>query len=108
MNITHEVMVNCTGITIEECSDNCLATLGHGVDFNLKASTATDTLHGSVSITHNDSPLPHIFSIEVYEEDEAPTAVTSHGVTTGRESTLARPVVMPTEQDLINKLETLA
>ena len=108
MIVTHEVMINCTGIAGEECNDNCITSLGHGTDFKLKALLPTDTLHGSVSIIHNDSPLPHIFSIEVYETDEAPTAVTSHGITTGRQSTLARPAVMPTEQDLINKLETLA
>lgn len=108
MKITHEVMIDCTSMTGEACSDLCLAALGHGADFNLIAASRTDTLHGSVSIIHNDSPLPHIFYIEVYEADEAPTAVTSHGVTSGRESTLARPAVMPTEQDLINKLETLA
>ena len=108
MIVTHEVMIDCTSMTGEECSDLCLTALGHGTDFNLKASSLTDTLHGSVSIIHNDSPLPHIFSIEVYETNEAPTAVTSHGITMGRQSTLARPAVMPTEQDLINKLETLA
>ena len=108
MITTHEVMVDCTNITADACSDLCLAALGHGSDFNLKASSRTDTLHGSVGIIHNDSPLPHIFSIEVYETDEAPTAVTSHGITMGRQSTLERPSVMPTEQDLINKLETLA
>tara|TARA_B110000977_G_C10861043_1_gene409781 strand:+ start:425 stop:751 length:327 start_codon:yes stop_codon:yes gene_type:complete len=108
MIVTHEVMINCTGITGEECNDNCITSLGHGTDFNLKAELPTDTLHGSVSIIHNDLPLPHVVIVEVYEEDEAPTNLTSHGITTGRQSTLARPAVMPTEQDLINKLETLA
>jgi len=100
MKITHEVMIDCTSMTNEACSDLCLAALGHGADFNIKCTLPTDTLHGSVSIIHNDSPVPHIFSIEVYEDGEAPNG--------GRESTLARPAVMPTEQDLINKLETLA
>ena len=100
MKIIHELIVDCTSITGEACSDNCLTALGHGPDFNLKCEVPTDTIHGSVSIIHNDRPLPHIFMIEVYEEDEAPTSV--------RESTLARTAVMPTEQDLINKLETLA
>ena len=108
MIFTHEVMINCTGITGEECNDNCITALGHDTDFKLKALSPTDTLHGSVSIIHNDSPLPHIFIVEVYEADEAPTSLTSHGITTGRQSTLARPAVMHTEQDLINKLETLA
>ena len=108
MIVTHKVRIDCTSMTGEECSDLCLTALGHGTDFKLKASSPTDTLHGSVSIIHNDSLLPHIFSIEVYETNEAPTAVTSHGITMGRQSTLARPAVMPTEQDLINKLETLA
>ena len=99
MKIIHEVMIDCTSMTGEACSDLCLAALGHGTDFNLKALASTDTLHGSVSIIHNDSPLPHIFSIEVYETDEAPT--------TGRESTLKRPTVMPTEQGLKDKLETM-
>ena len=100
MKITHEIMIDCTGITGEECNDNCITSLGHGTDFKLKASSPTDTLHGSVSIIHNDLPLPHVVIVEVYEEDEAPTDL--------RQSTLARPAVMPTEQDLINKLETLA
>ena len=108
MIVTHKVRIDCTSMTGEECSDLCLTALGHGTDFKLKASSPTDTLHGSVSIIHNDSLLPHIFSIEVYETNEAPTSVTSHGITMGRQSTLARPAVMPTEQDLINKLETLA
>ena len=100
MIVTHEVMIDCTSMTGEECSDLCLTALGHDTGFNLKSSSRTDTLHGSVSIIHNDAPLPHIFTVEVYEEDEAPTDL--------RQSTLARPAVMPTEQDLINKLETLA
>ena len=100
MIVTHEVMIDCTSITGEACSDNCISALGHGTDFNLKASSPTDTLHGSVSIIHNDLPLPHLVIVEVYEVDESPTDL--------RQSTLARPAVMPTEQDLINKLETLA
>ena len=108
MVITHEVMIDSSSMTYEQISDSCLEALGHSEDFKLKASSPTDTLHGSVSIIHNDLPLPHVVIVEVYEEDEAPTSLTSHGITTGRQSTLARPAVMPTEQDLINKLETLA
>ena len=108
MIVTHEIMIDCNSITDEACSDLCLSALGQSTDFNLKAELPTDTLHGSVSIIHNDLPLPHVVIVEVYEEDEAPTNLTSHGITTGRQSTLARPAVMPTEQDLINKLETLA
>ena len=100
MVITHEVMIDSSSMTYEQISDSCLEALGHSEDFKLKASSPTDTLHGSVSIIHNDLPLPHVVIVEVYEEDEAPTDL--------RQSTLARPAVMPTEQDLINKLETLA
>ena len=100
MKITHEVMIDASSMTYKELIDSCLDALGHSEDFKLKASSPTDTLHGSVSIIHNDLPLPHIFTVEVYEANEAPTDL--------RQSTLARPTVMPTEQDLINKLETLA
>ena len=100
MIVTHEIMIDCNSITDEACSDLCLSALGQSTDFNLKAELPTDTLHGSVSIIHNDLPLPHLVIVEVYEADEAPTDL--------RQSTLARPAVMPTEQDLINKLETLA
>jgi len=100
MVITHEVMIDSSSMNREQISDSCLEALGHSEDFKLKASSPTDTLHGSVSIIHNDLPLPHLVIVEVYEVDESPTDL--------RQSTLARPAVMPTEQDLINKLETLA
>jgi len=100
MLITHEVMIDSSSMNHEQISDSCLEALGHSEDFKLKASSPTDTLHGSVSIIHNDLPLPHLVIVEVYEVDESPTDL--------RQSTLARPAVMPTEQDLINKLETLA
>ena len=99
MKITHEKILDCTSITADACSDKCLEALGHSADFNLKSSSATDILHGSVSIIHNDDPLPHIFSIEVYEVDELPTAE--------RQSTLKRPTVMPTQKGLKSKLDAM-
>jgi len=104
MHITHELLIDCSSITATECSDKCLEALGHGVDFNLKASTATDTCHGSVSIDHG---TPHIITVECYEHDEAPTAVMSHSVMAGRQSTLACCESMPTEQEIIDRLNTL-
>lgn len=107
MHITHEVLIDCSNMTGAECSDACLAALGHGIGFKLKCDTATDTVHGSVSIVHADLPNPHIITIECYEVDEAPTAKMKNGMKSGRESTLACCAVMPTEKSLKDKLDKL-
>ena len=107
MHITHEKVIDCSAITLVECSDLCLTALEHGPDFKLKADAPDDTLHGFVSIVHNVPPIPHEFIVEVYEVDEAPTALMVHGRMEGRESTLKRPAVMPAEATLQTRLDTL-
>ncbi len=96
MHTTHELLIDCSNITAAECSDKCLVALGHGTDFCLKASTATDTCHGAVSIDHG---TPHIITVECYDHDEAPVGE--------RESTLACCADMPTAQTLKDRLDTL-
>tara|TARA_R110002051_G_scaffold121577_1_gene194715 strand:- start:24 stop:311 length:288 start_codon:yes stop_codon:yes gene_type:complete len=95
-------------MTPSECSDACLAALQHGLDFALRADAPTDTVHGTVSIVHNDPPEPHIITVDVYETDEAPTATMLHGELVGRKSTLKRPDPMPTEQTIIDRLEAMS
>jgi len=107
MKITHELLIDCSAMTAAECSDACLAALGHGPDFNLKASTPTDTCHGSVTIFHADAPNMHQITIECYDHHEEPTACMSHGVMRGRESTLACCENMPTEQVLRGRLNAM-
>jgi len=107
MNTIIEKLIDCSAITAAECSDKILAALGHSVGFNLKAATPDDTVHGWVSITHNDAPLKHVVEIECYEADEAPTAVMVRGELVGRRSTLACCDPMPTEKALRDKIGAL-
>ena len=100
MRISHDKVIDCSAITAEACSDRCLAALGHKADFALMAETPTSTVHGSVSIVHNDPPEAHIVTVDVYDADEAPTAQMVHGQLEGRQSTLKRPDPMPTEQEI--------
>ena len=102
MKITYTKVIDCSAITAAECSDKCLVALGHSQTFKLKADTPDDVLHGSVSIVHNVPPLPHVIEIECYEQDKLPTIKLD-----GRRSTLKRPVVMPTENELKAKLDAM-
>jgi hypothetical protein len=107
MRISHDKVIDCSAITAEACSDRCLAALGHKADFALMADTPTSTVHGSVSIVHNDPPTAHEIAVNVYDADEASTAVLVHGVWVGRQSTLRRPNPMPTEQAIKDRIDTL-
>jgi hypothetical protein len=99
MHLEHQRIIDCSAMLASECSDKCLVALEHCSDFALRADVPTDTVHGSVTIVHNAPPIPHEFIVEVYEADEAPTS---------RQSTLKRPTVMPTEETLRTRLDTLA
>ena len=107
MRVKHTCVIDCSEMTAAECSDACLVALGHGLGFKLKADDPTDIVNGSITIAHNFPPEPHEFYIEVYEQDEAPTAVVWNGRIVGRQSALARPLRMPTAQSLRDKLNTL-
>ena len=105
MRITHELLIDCSAMTAAEFSDKCLIALGHGPNFKLKADSPTDVVHGSVSIVHYEGCCE--ITVECYHEHEEPTACMSHGVMTGRQSTLACCENMPTEQMLRDRLDTL-
>ena len=105
MQVIHEKLFNCTSMTPTECSDACLVALQHGSDFALKADNPTDTVHGNVSIVHNDPPEAHIITVNVYDSDEDPTAQMVHGQLEGRQSTLKRPAPMPTEQAIKDRID---
>jgi len=109
MHIEHEMVMDCSEMTQEACSDICIEalTVGHGSDFKLKADTEDDIVHGFVTIVHNDPPLPHEYTVEIYEVDEPPTAKLVHGELEGRLSTFKRPETFPTEQVLKDRLDTL-
>lgn len=103
MHITHKLLVDTSNETASAFSDKCLAALGHGPQFKLKADKSDDTVHGSITIAHYDGYCDVI--IEVYEVDEEPTVKMSHGMKSGRESRLAKPAKMPTEKELKDKLD---
>jgi hypothetical protein len=98
MHLEHQRIIDCSTMLASECSDMCLVALEHCSDFALRADVSTDTVHGSVTIVHNVPPIPHEFLVEVYEVDEASTE---------RQSTLKRPVAMPTKETLQTRLDTL-
>ena len=104
MIVEHQKIIDCTAIELSACSDNILVSLEHGTDFKLRADAPGDILHGSVSILHNDPPVPHQIVVTVYDVDEAPTAIMVHGALVGRQSTLKRPSAMPTEQNIKDRL----
>ena len=108
MNVQYQKVIDCTAIELSVCSDSLLEALGHDTDFNLRADAVDDTLHGSVTILHNDPPTAHEIAVNVYDADEASTAVLVHGAWVGRQSTLRRPDPMPTEQAIKDRLDTLA
>jgi len=81
--------------------------LGHGPYFKLRADHADDTVHGAVTIAHRLPPEAHEIYIEVYEVDESPATEIIHGEVFGRRSTLKRPIIMPTEADIQNRLDQM-
>jgi hypothetical protein len=99
MRVEHQRLIDCSGIETSRCSDNCLAALGHGLAFKLRADRKDDTVHGSVTISHALPPTPHYILIEVYEEDSPPSVWHS--------SHFARPAVMPTVAAIKARLDTL-
>ncbi len=92
MQITHEVVIDCSHMTPANCSDVCLEALSHGAGFKLKADSSTDTIHGSVTIQHSMPPNPHLIIVEVYEEDR------------GRQR---KPAKMPTASQVTGALDKL-
>lgn len=104
MRVNVRKVIDCSAITAQECSDLALADLGHGPTFALKADTPQDTVHGSVTISHNMPPEAHEIIVDVYEVDEAPTAQMVHGHLEGRQTTIKRPDPMPTEQTIKDRL----
>ena len=96
MRVNDTKMIDCSGIMSAECSDLFLAALGNGIGFRLRADNPTDTVHGAVTIVHNFPPIAHEILVEVYEQQEGPNA--------RHRSTLNRPLLMPTTQDIRNRL----
>lgn len=102
MIVEHEVILSCSSPTA--CSDQFVARLGHGPSFKMKYDRAGDVAHGSVTIAHRQPPLAHQVRVEIYEQDEAP----GHGPRYGSHDVhVKRPLVIPTEQDIRQRLETL-
>lgn len=77
-----------------ECSATLLRKLGHGPGLKLMAETASDTVHGSLSILH--TPGDHTIIVELYDEDKEPTAA--------RKSRLASHPNKPTRDELLSRL----
>lgn len=100
MKVFYSRAIDCSGMTSAECSDRCVAALGHGIGFKLRADEPDDEVHGLVTIAHTEPPALHEIIVEVYERDELPVE--------GRESTLRRPVEMPTERTLRDRLDTIS
>jgi len=98
MIVIHERIIDCSLVTPAECSDRCLVALKHGPAFTLRADSNDAKVHGSVTISHNEPPTAHTITVEVYEISDAPVVVDGRPV--GRETTLARPAVMPTAQTI--------
>ena len=92
MKFQHEVLIDCSAITPEACSDACLAKLGHARALKLKADAKNDTVHGGVTIIHNLPPLPHVILVEIYEAER------------GRHR---KPATMPSAGALKAALDTL-
>lgn len=107
MHLLHKIVLDCSSIPAEECSDAIIVALEHGPDFKLRADKPDDTVHGSVTINHNSPPEAHEITVDVYETDEAPDARIVHGKLEGRESYLKRPSVMPTDSILRTRLDRL-
>jgi hypothetical protein len=72
MIVYHEGLVDCSGITADECSDSLLEALGHCDALKLKADHDADIVHGSVSIVHNSLPVAHEVTVVIYDADENP------------------------------------
>lgn len=72
MHVYHEEILDCSGLTADECSDRLLDALGHCDALKLKAAHDSDTVHGSVSIVHNSPPLAHAVTLVIYDADEGP------------------------------------
>ena len=99
MHVTHLIVIDCSGMTSEACSDLLLLKLQHGPAFKLRTDNPTDTVHGSLTIAHNLPPEAHAIIVEVYEQD-------SPSVPGGRRSTLKRPAAMPTAAEIRRRLNT--
>lgn len=87
MIVIHNRIIACTSAVA--CSDTFLTKLGHGPTLTLKATLPTDIVHGSITIAHNQPPLAHEITVEIYDAVELPNAA--------HQSTLAKPAVIPTE-----------
>ena len=98
MKILHSRLIDCSGMTAAACSDLFLVALGHGINFKLRADLPTDVVHGSVTIAHNDPPVPHEIYVEIYDQDNLPTR--------GRRSRLRRPDIMPSEGEIKSRLDS--
>ena len=113
MRVIHTKVIDCSAMAAAACSDLCLAALGHGPNFLLRTEgtrviLADNTVridglgpvHGAVTIAHNLPPALHEIWVDVYEQDEGPTKE--------RRSTLRRPVPMPTDQAIRDRLNAWA
>ena len=99
--VIHRRVMDCKTLTPAQCSDTVLTALGHGPDLKLKAGTATDTVHGAVTIEWCEPmPCEVAIQVDIYEHDDRPK-------TKGHKSTLKRPVVVPSEIDIKTKLDTM-
>ena len=97
MQVIHTKLIDCSGITAAACYDLCLAALGHGLGFALRANLPDDVVHGYVTVAHNFPPRAHEIWVEIYDQDEAPNG--------GHQSTLKRPTPFPTGAAIRGKLD---
>ena len=70
MVVTHTRLIACSNPS--KCSADFLVRLGNSATFRLEATAATDTVHGSVTITHYQPPQAHLITVEVYDAGEPP------------------------------------
>jgi len=96
MIVAHTRVISCTDTG--QCSDDFLTRLGHGAGKKLKADNDTDTVHGSITIVHNQPPAAHDITVEFYDTAESPTS--------GHDTTLAVTSPMPTEADVHTDLDS--
>jgi len=99
MNVELKQIIDCSGIGSGVCTEIALNALGNSPEFNLTAKSEDDTVHGSITIVHDLPPELHLISVEIYEENLA--AEPQDG---GRKTSLARPAVFPTQQEIKDRL----
>lgn len=97
MRVTWAGMKDVSAQTAAETQASLLAALGHGAGFNLVAASEADPVHGSLSV-FRQLPNAVVVVLEVYEaDDNGPN-----------HPPYKRPVIIPTESDVLAKLKAWA